>query len=143
MRSLAMDTKLWGCRATSTLLVGVFYITAVSLAVLFSQTQVTTASRSYASKNHQEVASSFSKDEVAANFMNWVASVGAAYENRVRAPVNLNAAGDLTKAVTPQLVFYVDVAGFGNFKTVQEAVNAVPDDNSVPVLIVVKAGTYR
>lgn len=137
-----MATKLWRCRASSTLVLGVFYTTAVFLSVLFSQTQVTNASRSYTPKNRQKVALS-SKDEVAADFMNWVASVGAAYENRVRVPVNQNDAGVLTKVVTPQLIFYVDVAGFGNFKTVQQAVNAVPDDNSVPVLIVVKAGTYR
>lgn len=135
-----MDTKLWRYKALSTQLLAVFYVTAL---FLFSQPQGTHASRSI-SKNHRDLIEVPStQDEVEADFLSWVASVGAAYKNvNVATSSSPRLINSGTKVVTP-LVYYVDIAGFGNFKTVQEAVNAVPDDNSVAVLIVVKAGTYR
>lgn len=83
------------------------------------------------------------KDEVAAEFLSWVASVGADYKNktssRQNSPSRLPNLGN--KAEPP--IYYVDQAGYGNFKTVQEAVNAVPEGNSMRVIILVKPGIYR
>ncbi|KAE8669644.1 putative pectinesterase 67 [Hibiscus syriacus] len=49
----------------------------------------------------------------------------------------------LTKKLAANLTITVDAEGGGDYKTVQEAVNAVPNGNSKWVIIHVKKGVYR
>lgn len=119
----------WGAMDLHQLVLGVF---CTSL-LLFSQSEVIVSASRVLQFSKGGVVT---KDEVEADFISWVASVGAHASRRINR-------GNKVVVGPPQVVYYVDVAGFGNFKTVQEAVNAVPEDNSVPVLINVKPGTYR
>jgi pectin methylesterase-like acyl-CoA thioesterase len=140
MGAAAMETsKMWRSKATSHLFV-MFYITVL---LLFSQLQLAHSSRTMSPKNVDPLQTEVmvvpsTKQEVEADFLSWVASVG---KRSTSSPTPITRLPSGVKAVPP--VYYVDVAGFGNFKTVQEAVNAVPDGNSMRTLIVVKPGTYR
>ncbi|KAG0562473.1 hypothetical protein M758_9G143200 [Ceratodon purpureus] len=139
MGATAMKTsKVWRPRAASSHLFVMFYITVL---LLFSDLQLSHSTRSMSSKNSrlESEAMPSTMEDVESDFLSWIASVGAKSKSSSLAPITRLPSS--VKAV-PQ-VYYVDVAGFGNFKTVQEAVNAVPDGNSMQVLIIVKPGTYR
>lgn len=134
-------SQVWRSRTAALHLFVMCYITTLML--LFSQLQLAHASRTMSSKNHplqSEVIPS-TREEVEADFLSWVAFVGAKSKSTTSSPTLITRLPSEMKDVTQ--VYYVDVAGFGNFRTVQEAVNAVPEDNTMQVLIVVKPGTYR
>jgi pectin methylesterase-like acyl-CoA thioesterase len=80
------------------------------------------------------------KQEVEVDFLSWVASIGSKSKCTTSSPTSSTKLPNGVKAVPP--VYYDDVVEFGNFKTMQEAVNAVPDGNSMRMFIVVKPGTY-
>lgn len=80
--------------------------------------------------------------EVVASFEAWVESVGrkhAAYASAAE-----SAGSDVQELASKvgEWVIVVDQSGAGNYKTVTEAVNAVPLHNKSPVTIKVNAGTY-
>ena len=80
--------------------------------------------------------------EVIASFESWVESVGAkhaAYESAAKS------AGSNVEELASKVgewVIVVDQSGAGNYKTINEAINAVPLHNKSPVTIKVNAGTY-
>lgn len=80
--------------------------------------------------------------EVLASFEAWVESVGAkhaAYESAAKS------AGSNVEELANKVgewVIVVDQSGAGNYKTINEAINAVPLHNKSPVTIKVNAGTY-
>lgn len=49
----------------------------------------------------------------------------------------------LTEKIDTNRTIIVDVNGQGNFKSVQAAINSVPDGNSDWIIIHVRKGTYR
>ena len=82
------------------------------------------------------------RDEVMASFQAWVEGVGAkqaAFENAARTAGSI---GDLSSKVL-ETVIVVDQSGAGNYKTINEAFNAVPLHNKIPITIKVNAGTYK
>lgn len=81
------------------------------------------------------------KDEVVADFENWVKSVGekhAAFESAAKSAGSV----DELASKVGETVIVVDQSGAGNYKTVNEALNAVPMHNKAPITIKVNAGTY-
>lgn len=83
-----------------------------------------------------------SREEVIASFQTWVDSVStkhAAFENA--ATTASNNIDDLSSKVG-EAVIVVDQSGAGNYKTINEAINAVPLHNKNPITIKVNAGTY-
>lgn len=80
--------------------------------------------------------------EVISSFEAWVESVGAkhaAYESAAKS------AGSNVEELASKVgewVIVVDQSGAGNYKTINEAINAVPLHNKSPVTIKVNAGTY-
>lgn len=84
-----------------------------------------------------------SREEVIASFRTWVASVGAkhaAFENAAKATAG-GSVDELARKVG-ETVIVVDQSGAGNYKTINEAFNAVPAHNKNPITIQVNAGTY-
>lgn len=49
----------------------------------------------------------------------------------------------LTQKIKTNRTIKVDINGNGDYKTVQEAVNAVPENNSEWIIIHVRKGVYR
>lgn len=49
----------------------------------------------------------------------------------------------LQPAAVASRTIVVDQSGKGNYKTVQQAINAVPDNNKMRVIIVIRPGVYR
>lgn len=81
--------------------------------------------------------------EVMASFEAWVESVGAkhaAYESAAKSTGSSNVEELASKV--GEWVIVVDQSGAGNYKTINEAINAVPLHNKSPVTIKVNAGTY-
>lgn len=79
-----------------------------------------------------------SREEVIASFHSWVDNVGAKHASFEAAA---RAGGDLSSKVG-ETVIVVDQSGAGNYKTINEAFNAVPEHNKNPITIQVNAGTY-
>lgn len=82
------------------------------------------------------------REEVVASFQMWVAGVGAkhaAFEHAARTAGSID---DLSSKVM-ETVIVVDQSGAGNYKTINEAFNAVPLHNKNPITIKVNAGTYK
>ena len=50
---------------------------------------------------------------------------------------------ELQPAAVASRTIVVDQSGKGNYKTVQQAINAVPDNNKRRVIIVIRPGVYR
>jgi pectinesterase len=63
-----------------------------------------------------------------------LANSNYSYASNVRAQISY---------FTPPYDFVVAADGSGNFKTVQEAINAVPDYRKKPTIIFIKNGTYK
>ena len=81
--------------------------------------------------------------EVMASFEAWVESVGAkhaVYESAAKSTGSSNVEELASKV--GEWVIVVDQSGAGNYKTINEAINAVPLHNKSPVTIKVNAGTY-
>ena len=132
-------TKEWKSRsAVTTTNLSVMCYMVIAMVLLFSKLQLAHCRQSMILSNHDSLDSE-AKEQVEADFLRWVAWIGANSRATTSSPARIHPSG--VKAV-PQ-VYYVDIAGYGNFKTLQEAVNAIPEGNSMRVLIVVKAGTYR
>lgn len=81
------------------------------------------------------------KDEVVADFENWVKTVGEKHAAFERAAKSAGSVDELASKVG-ETVIVVDQSGAGNYKTISEALNAVPLHNKAPVTIKVNAGTY-
>jgi len=81
------------------------------------------------------------KDEVVADFENWVKSVGEKHAAFEKAAKSAGSVDELASKVG-ETVIVVDQSGAGNYKTVNEALNAVPMHNKAPITIKVNAGTY-
>lgn len=50
---------------------------------------------------------------------------------------------EVQPAAVASRTIVVDQSGKGNYKTVQQAINAVPDNNKRRVIIVIRPGVYR
>ena len=50
---------------------------------------------------------------------------------------------ELQPAAVASRTIVVDQSGKGNYKTVQQAINAVPDNNKRRVVIIIRPGVYR
>jgi pectin methylesterase-like acyl-CoA thioesterase len=50
---------------------------------------------------------------------------------------------ELQPAAVASRTIVVDQSGKGNYKTVQQAINAVPNNNKVRVVIIIRPGVYR
>ncbi|CAN4104671.1 unnamed protein product [Withania somnifera] len=61
---------------------------------------------------------------------------GSSVKNVIDSPL-------LTKKIATNKTIIVDINGQGNFKSVQAAINSIPDGNSNWVIIHVRKGTYR
>lgn len=81
------------------------------------------------------------RDEVVASFQTWVKGVGAKHAVFQNAARTTGSIGDLDRKVG-ETVIVVDQSGAGNYKTINEAFNAVPEHNKNPIIIKVNAGTY-
>lgn len=81
------------------------------------------------------------REEVVADFKNWVKSVGEKHAAFESAAKTAGSVYELASKVG-ETVIVVDQSGAGNYKTINEALNAVPLHNKAPVTIKVNAGTY-
>lgn len=113
-------------------------VMAVALVLLTSSALQPVAAAAAAAKK----AVPGTRAEVIASFESWVESVGAkhaAYESAAKS------AGSNVEELASKVgewVIVVDQSGAGNYKTINEAINAVPLHNKSPVTIKVNAGTY-
>ncbi|KAG0591604.1 hypothetical protein KC19_1G187500 [Ceratodon purpureus] len=82
------------------------------------------------------------RDEVVASFQTWVEGVGAKHAAFEIAARTAGSIDDLSSKVG-ETVIVVDQSGTGNYKTINEAFNAVPLHNKNPITIKVNAGTYN
>lgn len=80
--------------------------------------------------------------EVIASFEAWVESVGAKHAAYESAAKSAGSNVEELASKVGELVIVVDQSGAGNYKTINEAINAVPLHNKSPVTIKVNAGTY-
>lgn len=81
------------------------------------------------------------REEVVADFENWVKKVGEKHAAFQSAAKTAGSVEELASKLG-ETVIVVDQSGAGNFKTINEAINSVPVHNKAPVTIKVNAGTY-
>ena len=115
-------------------------VMAVALVLLTSSALQTVAAAAAAAKK----AVPGTRAEVMASFEAWVESVGAkhaVYESAAKSAGSSSNVEELASKVG-EWVIVVDQSGAGNYKTINEAINAVPLHNKSPVTIKVNAGTY-
>lgn len=114
-------------------------VMAVALVLLTSSALQPVAAAAAAAKK----AVPGTRAEVMASFEAWVESVGAkhaVYESAAKSTGSSNVEELASKV--GEWVIVVDQSGAGNYKTINEAINAVPLHNKSPVTIKVNAGTY-
>ncbi|XP_021889745.1 probable pectinesterase 67 [Carica papaya] len=70
------------------------------------------------------------------SFLGQTCSSSAAYDLLIDAPL-------LTEKIKTNRTIRVDINGDGDFRSIQEAINAVPDGNSEWVIIHIRKGIYR
>lgn len=111
--------RLWG-----SIFILVFFSLVSSLELVSSASEVTS-----------------SRSKAIASFQSWVDRVGAnhsAFENTAKSS---GSTGDLSRNVA-EGVIVVDQSGAGHYKTINEAINAVPLHNKYAVTIKVNPGIY-
>ncbi|KAJ7559877.1 hypothetical protein O6H91_04G106500 [Diphasiastrum complanatum] len=107
-----------------------FAFPIILIVMLFSEKQVTAVA------NTSDVYL-YTRPEIEANFLAWVARVGLTAEGSLRAePAETNQVKAQAQTI------FVDQGGTRGFKTVQAAVNSIPDGNNQRVTIQISAGTY-
>lgn len=80
-------------------------------------------------------------DEVIADFESWVKTVGEKHALFLSAAMTAGSVDELASKVG-ETVIVVDQSGAGNYKTVNEALNSIPEHSKSPVTIKINAGTY-
>lgn len=113
-------------------------VMAVALVLLTSSALQPVAAAAAAAKK----AVPGTRAEVIASFEAWVESVGAKHAAYESAAKSAGSNVEELASKVGELVIVVDQSGAGNYKTINEAINAVPLHNKSPVTIKVNAGTY-
>jgi pectin methylesterase-like acyl-CoA thioesterase len=81
------------------------------------------------------------REEVVADFENWVKRVGEKHAAFQSAAKTGGSAEELASKLGERVIV-VDQSGAGNFKTINEALASIDQHNKAPITIKVNAGTY-